>query len=265
MNPLEILQKTPRTNCGQCGYPSCLAFSAAVSKTGEDPGKCPFINKEDLQAIAPAAESMEELGQERDLALVAHLKEKIANHDFKKVSLNLGATHLTDQPDTMMFKYLGQEILLSKNGITINSADPEDPRDQILLYNYVHQGGGQPLSGTWIGLESLPNAISKVKTLARYAEEPIADLFSNKPAELIIKQCEPLAPELVPENSASIALTFPVLPMIPLQVLFWEEDLDDGFPAKVKILFDEQVLSFLDIESLVFTAERLADKLAQIL
>ncbi len=101
--------------------------------------------------------------------------------------------------------------------------------------------------------------------MARYAEEPISDLFSNKPAELIIKQCEPLTPELVPESSASIAMTFPVLPMIPLQVLFWEEDLDDGFPAKVKILFDENVLSFLDIESLVFTAERLADMLTMTL
>ena len=30
MNPLEILQRTPKTNCGECGQPTCLAFAVAA-------------------------------------------------------------------------------------------------------------------------------------------------------------------------------------------------------------------------------------------
>ncbi len=50
-----------------------------------------------------------------------------------------------------------------------------------------------------------------------------------------------------------------VLPKIPQQLFFWDEEPEDGFEAKVKILFTENVLTFLDIESLVFTAERMAE------
>ncbi|MCI5159325.1 MAG: DUF3786 domain-containing protein, partial [Candidatus Electrothrix sp. AUS1_2] len=39
------------------------------------------------------------------------------------------------------------------------------------------------------------------------------------------------------------------------------QDEEDGFDARVKILFDQHVMDFLDLESLVFAAERMADRL----
>ena len=51
--------------------------------------------------------------------------------------------------------------------------------------------------------------------------------------------------------------------MVPQQFLFWDEEPEDGFEAKVKILFDSKVLDHLDVESLVFSSERLADKLLE--
>lgn len=266
MNPLEILQKTPRNNCGKCGYLTCLAFSAAVSKTGEDPAKCPFIDKRELPKMSPVADSMEDIGKEHDLALIKHLKEKIANLTFLEIAPRLGITLTAGTTDTLSFKYLGQETVVNKiEGITIEAHEPEDPRDQILLYNYIHASGGRKPAGNWLGLESLPNSISKIKTLARYGEEPIAELFSNIPPETIIKACQRLDAVPIHESSATIALTFPVLPMLPLQLLFWEAEPEDGFTAKVKILFDEHVMDFLDLESLVFTTERLADRLHQVI
>lgn len=266
MNPLEILQKTPRNNCGQCGYLTCLAFSAAVSKTGENPGRCPFITPGELEKIAPIAESLEGISKEHDLALIKHLKEKIANLEFPQIAPKLGITAIAKKTDILVFRYLGQEVSIDKiTGLTIEGKEPEDPRDQILLYNYIHAAGGRPPRGSWLGLESLPNSISKVKTLERYSEEPIAELFANHSAKTIVSYCQILDPAPVPESSASIALTFPVLPMLPLQLLFWEAEPEDGFSAKVKILFDEHVLDFLDLESLVFAAERLADRLKTII
>ena len=129
------------------------------------------------------------------------------------------------------------------------------------MYNYVHFGGGEKPAQKWIGMESLLNSISKVRTLRVYCEERIASHFTEK-ADLL-KQC---APELGavfqenPEQSCTAAFFVPVLPRLPLFVIFWDEEKEDGFPAKVKVLFDHKVMDFLDIESLVFVCERMAER-----
>ncbi len=265
MNPFEILQKTPKTNCGQCGHPTCLAFSVTVAKGGEDPAKCPFIDLSGLNIKQKSSTDLENLSTERDLALVAHLKKKIAGHDFSLIAGALGADYDPNQPDTLLFSYLGQDVRLSKKEILINGTEPEDPRDRILLYNYVFAKGGRVADGNWVGLESLPNSISKVKTLALYCEDRLAKLFSERPLDLLRNIGSRLDGAEVPDSSASFGIIIPVLPRIPQYVLFWEAEPEDGFDAKVKVLFDHHVLDFLDIESLVFSAERLADKFAELL
>lgn len=139
-----------------------------------------------------------------------------------------------------------------------------DPRDQILLYNYIHSRGGTKPDGTWVGMESLPNSISKIRTLATYCEQRIAGYLSGKPIQLLVELGSRLdgyrGPTELGETATS-SLIVPVLPMVPQYILFWEEDPDVGVEAKVKVLFDHHVLDFLDLESLVFSAERLAEKL----
>ena len=65
-------------------------------------------------------------------------------------------------------------------------------------------------------------------------------------------------------STADASLIVPVLPMLPQYLLFWEEDPELGIEAKAKVLFDHNVLDFLDLESLVFTAERFAERLVQL-
>jgi hypothetical protein len=48
---------------------------------------------------------------------------------------------------------------------------------------------------------------------------------------------------------------------MPLLLLFWDEDREEGFDAQSKILFDEYALEYLDLEGLTFVAEKLAENL----
>jgi hypothetical protein len=48
---------------------------------------------------------------------------------------------------------------------------------------------------------------------------------------------------------------------MPLLLLFWDEEKDEGFDAGAKVLFDGSALEYLDLEGLTFVAEKLADKL----
>jgi hypothetical protein len=143
-------------------------------------------------------------------------------------------------------------------------AEPVDPRDQVLLYNYAYSGGGRRPSGEWIGMESMPNAISKVRTLATYCEEPIAGCFKGRSGAEVLATADRAGGQPFADESASLALQFQVLPLIPQRILFWAEEPEDGFEAKVKILYDRHALDFLDIESLLFSSERLAERLASL-
>jgi len=263
MNPLEIVGRTPKSNCGECGFPTCLAFGAAVCATGLDPHKCPYLDLEGLE-IEVAGVELEDVARQRDLALVEHLQGKISESDFKKLAPKLGARLHDTQPETLIFPYLGQEVELAKNDILLDCEAPEDPRDQILLYNYVYSGGGRQPDGEWLGMESMPNSISKVRTLFTYCEDPLARLFTGRRPALLIEKAALAGGCPVEGTSASLALRFDVLPMLPQLVLFWEAESDDGFEAKVKILFDHHALDFLDIESLLFSAERLAERMVKL-
>jgi DNA-binding CsgD family transcriptional regulator/ArsR family metal-binding transcriptional regulator len=48
---LDIFRILPRTNCRQCGYPSCLAFAAALSKQQTAPDCCPGLQRPIAQQL----------------------------------------------------------------------------------------------------------------------------------------------------------------------------------------------------------------------
>jgi len=273
MNPLELLQKTPKTNCGECGHPACLAFAVAVTRAGADISLCPYIDTQGLEAGASGPQKdMEDLAgqvaEEHDVALVENLQQKVSMLDFGSIATALGADWNEDEPDILHLSYLGQDVMLGKTSILLDDEKILDPRDQILLYNYVHSGGGRKPDNTWIGMESLPNSISKVKTLATYCENRIAEHLSGKPKHILKDIGSQLNGYDGPADlsaSATCSLVVPVLPMVPQFLLFWEEEPEDGFGAKAKILFDHHVLDFLDLESLVFSAERFAERLTSLI
>ncbi len=273
MTPHNFLKYIPVTNCGKCGYAACLAFAVAVTKGGVTPYLCPYLNKEELpvefssHGEGTGLDIVDRSQEERDMVLVAHLKSKIQPLDLRLVSQRIGAHWSLDQPDILGFFYLGRYIELGCKAVLMDGREPDDPRDQILLYNYVAFSGGRIPDGTWVGMESLPNSISKIRTLAAYCEQKLAERFSGR-SDNLTKLCQKIGADSGEGNqeneSADVGMIIPVLPCVPLYFLFWDEEPEDGFEATVKILFDHNVLDFLDLESLVFAAERMADRLMEL-
>jgi hypothetical protein len=264
LSPLALVKRTPMTNCGQCGQPTCLAFGAAVVKTGVNPALCPFIDLTGLD-LGPLSGEAPQDQEAKDLAFIATLKEKITPFDLATLAQGLGATSSPVAADTLLFRYLGQEVCLSKTTLLLDGHEPDDPRDQILLYNYVFSRGNHSPTNDWIGMESLPNSISKIRTLATYCEDRLSRLFTDVPQAEVWPALQALNAVAADKQGATLAAIVPVLPMIPQCVLFWEAAPEENFGAQVKVLFDRQVLSYLDLESLVFSSERMADRLALLL
>ena len=49
---LEILRLLPKTNCGECGQPTCMAFASYVAEGGMDPNECAPLDGEQKAKLA---------------------------------------------------------------------------------------------------------------------------------------------------------------------------------------------------------------------
>lgn len=259
LTPLQLVARTPKTNCGACGFPTCLAFGAAVSQGKKLPWSCPFLNTQGLEFTECEQRPVDQ--DTRDQEFIGHLQTKIAALELQSIAAELGAICTGEHHDILTFTYLGQNATVSKEAITLDGNEPEDHRDRILLSNYILSRGAGSVAGEWIGMESLPNSISKIKTLETYCEKRLAALFTGRELPELQGIFDALEAQPATDHTADIGVIIPVLPKISQYLLYWKEEPEENFDAKVKILFDRNVLDFLDLESLVFTAERLADRI----
>ena len=52
---LEIYKLLPKTNCKECGFPTCLAFAMKLAQKGTELDKCPYVSDEAKAALDAAA------------------------------------------------------------------------------------------------------------------------------------------------------------------------------------------------------------------
>lgn len=263
---LDLMKMLPRNNCKECGLPTCMAFATHVLREGTKPELCPYWQPEDLAFVK---QSMHDQGE--DSAYPDHLfsarkfvQGKIKDFDFAQVADKIGAEYESGaegKGDCLIVNLLERSYRVTKDDVVPLDGGEHDLWDHVLLYNYIAENGGRPLTGEWVPMESLPGSLAKRKAFVKGCEDKIAAAYTGKPDELraALKILKADFPEL--ESNAEVAAVFYPLPRIPFQMLFWDADLDDGFPAQIKVLFDSTVLDYLDIESLVFLGEKCAERL----
>ena len=42
---LDIYKLLPKTNCKECGFPTCLAFAMKLAQKGTELNKCPYVSE----------------------------------------------------------------------------------------------------------------------------------------------------------------------------------------------------------------------------
>ena len=52
---LEIYKLLPKTNCKECGFPTCLAFAMKLAQKGTELDKCPYVSDEAKTALDAAS------------------------------------------------------------------------------------------------------------------------------------------------------------------------------------------------------------------
>jgi hypothetical protein len=174
---LQLFKLTPRTNCGECGFPTCLAFATQVMVGNGNLSDCPHL---ELKALAPFyAQLAERPRTESFEKTFDFLRREVGKWDFRSIADSLGAT--LEASGELLLYYFGNKLRISADDIL---SDHElYPWERILLYNYVIGGAVEP-SGVWVGMESLPNSVSKIKSLKTHCEEPLARAFAGRIRQL---------------------------------------------------------------------------------
>ena len=264
--PLELYKLTPRTNCGECGQYTCLAFATQAVTGQVDIAACAYLDEEQTRDVRERLrEQVEEgIGVSREgfEKTMGFLHEEVAKWDFEVIAESLGAKIVvSSEENVLVFPYFSDLVSVTQSNIEKLPDGELSAWEKIFIYNYVIGGAAEP-SGTWVGMETLPNSVSKIKSLKEHCEGPLSRLCSGK-FPLLAKAVSPWGHEVsLKDQGVDFAAEFPVFPKLAIRVLFWDEVKDEGYPSSVKFLFDSRVLQVLDLESLIFACEQITDRIS---
>jgi uncharacterized protein DUF3786/putative Fe-S cluster protein len=264
LSVVDVFQKIlPKTNCKECGYMTCLAFASMVVSEKLPLKNCPHLTREIIDQYQVELDEQHRAGvwTRRDMAKDAleWAKERSSSMNIEDLPDRIGGTLIkTGDTPVLELPYFSGRIHISSDTITTPEGGALGRWEQVFIYNHMAQGGSVLPGENWKGLEQFPNTVSKIKSMREHVEEPLIKHFTGK-CEDLRKAAFPLSAKDIKDadQSADVALFFRPLPRVPVSLLFWDEDPEDGFDARVKLLFDDTITEHLDIESILFLSERL--------
>ena len=101
LSGLEIFKKLPKTNCKDCGFPTCLAFAMQLAAGKVELGKCPHISEEAKEALSEASQP-----------------------PILKVEIGTGENSFTVGEETVLFRH--DKTFVNQNAFAVTIEDDMD-------------------------------------------------------------------------------------------------------------------------------------------
>ncbi len=271
--PLTILDLyknvLPKTNCGECGAATCLAFATLVVAEQHPISKCPYLSKDVVTEIDQQLQKQYAAGAglKKDPAKDAlqWAKERSASMAIEDLPQRIGGELIEyEGAAALSLPYFNDTIVILPDRILARDGIELNMWEQVFIYNHMAQNGSSLPSGVWKGFAEFPNTVSKVKSMVGHVEIPLIDAFKGDAARLIRVSKKFGGIDKTGEfGSADASVLFRPLPRVPVMLMFWDEEGSDGFGAELKLLFDKTATEHLDIESILFLSERLRQLLCE--
>jgi hypothetical protein len=242
-NVLDILKLLDKSNCRECGEPTCMAFAACVHQGDKDLASCPHLAPEVLEQVGGHVQKRRSPDQDAVEAM-AQLKTEIAQVDFESAAQRVGAQFSDGR---LTLKILGKDFSVDENGnlfsdIHINSWVA------IPFLNYVLHGKGTIPSGDWIPFRELKGGQEMYGLFAQQCEKrlkKVADGYTGLFEDMLNifsgKQMER-------HYASDISLVLYPLPRVPVLICYWKPE--DGMASDLSIFFDAEVENNLSLESI---------------
>lgn len=253
----------PKTNCGDCGYPTCMAFASMVVSEKLPLSNCPHLTAEVVERCRPELEKQYAEGKwlKRDMAqdALAWAREKASSMKLEDFPGRIGGRLLSVGGGVVLeLPYFTGAVLISPDEIKHRGGVELTRWEQVFLFNHMAQGGSTVPTGKWKGLVEFPNTVSKMKSMAAHVEAPLIECFGGRRDALMAAAGKIGGEDCTGEYpSADLAISFLPLPRVPVMLVYWGGEAEEKLETQIKLLFDETITDHLDIESIMFLSERL--------
>jgi len=244
-NAFEVFQFLEKSNCGECGEKTCLAFAGAVFLGQKKIRECPNLNSEAVERFAgePDKKSTQEPNPEDRLE---KLKSEVIHLDLAKAGERVGAVFSGRK---LTLKVLGKNFSVDEKG-NLTTEIHINPWVAAPFLSYILYGQGLPASGKWVPYRELRGGRDGYPLFQKRCEEPmkrVADTYT----ELFDDIVHVFSGKKVDKQFESdISVVLHPLPKVPVMICYWLPE--DGMDSSLHIFFDETADRNLDIGS-VFT------------
>lgn len=241
--PLELYKHLPKTNCGDCGISTCLAFAAAVIKEEKRLADCPHLERatvERLEGTIGRQLNMESIREEQ----LKELKKKVEATDIGLRAALLGARV---SGDSIVVRCLGKDFEVDRYG-TVMSQCHTHAWFSLPLLDYILHAQGRDITGRWVPFRELEHGKTWNPLFEQRCEKPlkqIADAYSDLFEDLVTMFS---GTSSFNNFNSDISVVLYPFPKVPVLICYWKPEDDIG--SKLHLFFDETAEKNLHIGSL---------------
>ena len=237
-----MLKLTDRSNCGECGRPTCLAFSAAVIHGDRKLGDCTKLDGDTLARYEGAVPERDTYARQVESAM-EELRKQVASIDLEPVAGRIGVPF---EDGGLTVYCLGKRVHVGATG-GLTTDIHVNPWIAAPLYSYVLASEGMKASGQWVAMRDLPGGPDWLAFFEHRCEKPCkkiadgnADFF-----DMLLRVFS--GREVENHDEADVSVVLHPLPKLPILFRYWKADGD--LPSDLSIFFDETATHNLPIES----------------
>ena len=256
MKYLDIYKRLDRSNCRECGLPSCTAFVHAVINGEKKISACTHLDKDTIAELDKKI-IVRDIEKEYQAAL-GPLMDAISMVDFRAVAEKIGASLSGDR---LCVNCLGKDFLVDQKG-NVESMIHVHLWVTVPMLRYITTGGADGLSNTWVSFDELKNGITMSNYFERRCVDPLRQM-AEQHTDIFFDLIDVFGGRPVEGFDADISRIIYPLPRMPFLFLYWKAE--DQFESKLKILFDSSADKYLDFEAIYILTRGLVEMFKNII
>ena len=242
-NIMEILKLLNKSNCRECGSPTCLAFAAAVFKGQKSLNECTHLDRSILDDYS-VSESISAPPPDPNSEPLDNLRAKLKDMDFTEAAKRLNAKFSDGK---LTVKVCGKDFSVDKQG-NFYSEIHIHTWITIPMLNYIIYGAGKDPAGEWISFRELKRAKDWYNFFVHQCEMPLKKVADSY-TDLFEDMLHIFNGKRVKNHYESdISLVLLPLPKLPMLICYWKPE--DGLESSLNLFFDKTASDNISIESI---------------